>query len=221
MGLFDNVAATELYHLHGALVTRMGDVHLRNMDEMLGPHLKTTMEGFYVFLAGGAVRDAVIGEEPKDFDMWGRAEELKKAAEFYANLTGEPIVKNDLCWTVGEVQFIIGIEVGSPLEVLQRFDFTCCKGAYWFADRWQGMVDRDFYSDVSDRRIRWCDPVRKDHPLASVHHALRLAQKGWKISRMDFCLLMYAVFKRENMAQFKNAGDVHLAMMGFEYKEKS
>jgi hypothetical protein len=145
-------------------------------------------------VAGGFVRDSVLGETCRDVDVFAADADVAKrsALEFDQLLheSGEePLVKASryavtVKWNdaVAPVQFIHRRPFTDPSDVIKTFDFTVSQGSFWWAGGWHSAVSDRFYEDVRAKRIRYTSPVREEEIGGSFLRVLKLYRRGYVAS---------------------------------------
>jgi hypothetical protein len=152
-----------------------------------------------VFVGGGFLR-AVISREPvNDVDVfcsdkktaWALAEELvaeefKLRKGFSKEQVKRKIYPTDNAYTLRClnpcVQIIHRWTFKNGEDVINSFDFTVCRAAFWYdGHAWQSICDPRFYPDLAAKRLRYCNPVRIEEAGGSMLRVLKYYQKGYRI----------------------------------------
>jgi hypothetical protein len=158
------------------------------------------------FLAGGVFKSLILNEAPNDWDFWFRdkesAEKFSKALDkleytipsYLSNRDklklSKIMVKTDNAYTFkfprATIQFIIA-EVGSPQEVIGRYDFahTQC----YFDPFKSEMVCPTKYA-VSKQLV--FNP-KATTPLSALKRAFKFCGQGWTIKDNDIEAIIKAV----------------------------
>lgn len=148
--------------------------------------MRTSLAGFHlekhpnVWIAGGAVRDSVIGDTIKDIDVFGtNAESLDKFIEEelknYTRLRDTELLKEfkQGDWRVQVVyRFYVGIK-----ECLDSFDFTICQFAY---DGDKVFTTPESITDSFRKRLV-VHSIQKDFTMDSFRRVVKYVKKGYTI----------------------------------------
>lgn len=150
-------------------------------------------------VAGGFCRDAFIGEEPKDVDifavdanllaealLWFKTEakeyQLEKqktnSVNFVANMDDEQTGFRE----VPPVQFINRVFYPMHGELIKSFDWSVCQIAVYYIidDGWKGICTKAFGEDIQSGTLHYTAPERDEDPGGSVLRMMRFTQRGWK-----------------------------------------
>lgn len=145
----------------------------------LPPGLTTILKRTGVVVAGGFIRDTLIGIEPSDVDVFASEGNLQAVLQMKVPVW---IQKNKLVWeTQLEPRVIQLIMVGQNLQLqhLTRFDYTCCSVAIWWQrNQWVGTAHSQFYETLRERRlVPLCSANLR--PGSSMKRLCKLVAKGW------------------------------------------
>lgn len=150
-----------------------------------------------MIVAGGYVRDRILGEKPSDIDVFAPDRET---AERWGDHLVAVLVAGDLICTRNAytiktklpIQIIHRWTYNVPRQVVGSFDFTIAKGAIWYdqaladatgveSDGWTSMIDPLFYPDLAARRLRYSHPDRNEDAGGSLLRVLKFYQRGYRI----------------------------------------
>lgn len=171
--------------------------------------------GDRVVLGGGFVRSSVSGERPNDIDLFCKSKE--DACSYATQLAGKKkVYETGNTYSVHRVggyfvQFIHRWTYDNPAQILDSFDFTIACSAVWFENdgvsyelgsggsihkhpsQWKSLVDNDFYSDLTAKRLVYRSPQRNEDAGGSLLRVLRFVKRGFNISPEDFAAVMSRV----------------------------
>lgn len=133
-------------------------------------------------LAGGFVRDTLVGARPLDLDVFWSANIA--IPNEWVQRHGIRVTR--LAWLITDWAYdgwdipIQTIRVQTtPLEHLATFDFTVCQAGIWH-DRgtWYSTCHEKFYEDLAAKRLRLTSPAAAN-PRNGLRRALKLAARGY------------------------------------------
>lgn len=167
-----------------------------------------------VVLAGGAIRDIVCGDKPKDYDLWLSSHDY--GGEIHGWLSqlskGCPIIETNNSVGAWPYQFITRWRWDTdPAALLDEFDFTSSKWVYYYysdADELPMLLCGDFtYNDTLARVLDYDPPYERDEvPDGSLRRAFRLVARGWKITPSSIIPLAARAMHGDGQA-WRNAVD--------------
>lgn len=145
-----------------------------------GPHL---------ILAGGFIRDTLLGVTPKDVDLFTQ-ENL--AATLSSNYSGreqsrgaynvpEVAGNSRFAPTTSFYQFIYRFQFSGPEDLLDQFDYSITRAAIWYDHQdkaWQGTCWDTWYRDIASKRLVFLD--RRMEPEA-ILRLLKFTARGYSI----------------------------------------
>lgn len=174
---------------------------VKNIVAKLPEDVKRLLEHFGsgLTVAGGFCRDAFIGEEPKDVDIFAVSPEILAEAllwfkteakdyqlerqktnsvNFVSNFDDEQACFKD----VAPVQFINRVFFPMHGELIRSFDWSICQIAVYYIleDGWKGICTQEFGKDIQSETLHYTAPDRDEDPGASVLRMMRFTQRGWK-----------------------------------------
>lgn len=144
------------------------------------------------YLAGGYLRSFMLGEEPKDIDIFMEAKELEKIRWFYRPhllSRGYSCLRTANALTFRKagctpIQIITREPVtGGAKGLLESFDFTIAQACvYWEPETasLRSMVTKDFLSDTKSRTLRYTQPKRNEERAGSLLRMLKFLKMGYK-----------------------------------------
>lgn len=145
-----------------------------------------------IVLAGGIIRDTVAGLPVKDVDIFCQSRE--QAERLARELTGPFLSAHEslFAFTVDglnglklPIQYVFYKEYGDAADLVSQFDFrVCCAGIYW-ADGWRSTAVYGFHADCAGRVLHFMSQAKDAGKLTALGRALKLAQKGWKLSTQE------------------------------------
>jgi hypothetical protein len=147
-----------------------------------------------VIASGGFVRDCVNGDKVNDLDLFVTSKGLAKPlAQALAGDNRLHETENAYTVTRGlglAVQVIHRWAFTDAVALVDSFDFTIAKAAFWWAlnpdeptgsGRWESLCHVDFYADLAARRLVYVSPVREEEPGGSLLRVLKFYQRGYRI----------------------------------------
>lgn len=142
-------------------------------------------QGPKLMVAGGFIRSCVAGETVNDIDLFAPSREL--AEQFARTLAGESrIHESGNAYTVTNcrvaVQIIHRWTFDDPATMLDSFDFTIAKAAFWWdGENWRSLCDPRFYQDLAAKRLVYTNPQRNEDAGGSLLRVLKFYQRGYRI----------------------------------------
>ena len=150
------------------------------------------------YIAGGALRDLVIGSTPKDVDIFVGPDWQSAYLDYLGDASevrqGAPFDKHPASWSAGDstIERIINLtrESGTLYQIIERkdnltasemlgrFDFGLCRIAYSLTEEW--IIHNDFLLDLHHRSFT----VRANHyPEASRKRGQAFKKRfpGWSV----------------------------------------
>lgn len=143
------------------------------------------------FLAGGAIRSIICGEEVSDWDLFGPDKDSLKtwAKVLVADRSpGARLYTTNNAFTVLSsnripVQFISRWTYTGPEQLAFDFDFTICSAVIWWnGSSWHSVCHPYFYDDLAARRLRYMEPTRDEDAGASILRVNKFLKRGYSIS---------------------------------------
>lgn len=136
-------------------------------------------------LAGGFIRDVLLGEEPKDLDVFcaTRDDSFWCAASVGKHVKGSTFSRTVMDFDT-PVQFVFYREFLDAEDLVSQFDFrACATGIYWCPNRREfvGVCVSGFYEDLAAKRLTFLHQPKDEGSLVPLKRALHLAAKGWKL----------------------------------------
>nr|DAE03530.1 MAG TPA: Nucleotidyltransferase [Siphoviridae sp. ctpoI7] len=154
------------------------------------------MVGHKGFIAGGCFKNIFKNEKVKDIDMWFENEEqyhvAKKHFEALIEVSPERWVKsyeNDNVWAVYDKKKNYLLELvkkcfGTPEEILNYFDFTIVKIAYFKVEededvKYKVKFHKDFFEHLHLKRLVIDDDTTV-YPINTFERMLKYAKYGYQ-----------------------------------------
>lgn len=136
------------------------------------------------FIAGGACRSTIAGEEIKDFDIFCFSQEdYEPLKKIISNMYGETR-ENDLVFQVGSIQLVKPRQnefvktFGTPGEVVSKFDFSVCR-VYTLDGTNFIWLDDEFEDDILNKRLRIKNIIC---PISTFKRVVKYAKRGYYIN---------------------------------------
>lgn len=139
------------------------------------------------FIAGGAITSVFSGKPVNDYDVYFKDEAslLDAIRECYgygmwcACVTDRAIT---FLYNGVTVQLMTFDYFLSPQDIFDRFDFTCCMGA-WCPERKEFTLHDDFMLSLSERALRFNHGTL--YPIASQLRVMKYQDRGFSIDRRE------------------------------------
>jgi hypothetical protein len=152
------------------------------------------------FIAGGCFKDLFQGKKTRDIDIFFENEDDYKAAikQYKTRKNIKKIYSNDNCTGYRDVNKKIGIELiksifGTPQQVIEQFDFTIVKAAYFNPPSEeqdiQFIYHPDFFEHLLLKRLVIDDGMPK---------AVATLNRTWKYAKYGFGLCRESKIKLTN-----------------------
>lgn len=158
-----------------------------------------------VFIAGGSIRDHLMGKPYKDIDIYTEEEYSFQLVRLYKNfgkvtLISESATTFEINGVSTPIQIIHKIE-GSPEEVIKQFDFTINAKYLKFSDTFDKIVTNDHWSLIL------CENVLTPNTL--LERMMKFIKMGYSIQQEQFIKVLEQV-KNAN-SNFPRLSSVHLS----------
>jgi hypothetical protein len=162
----------------------------------LPPEVFGVMHKRRTILAGGFIRATIVGEEPKDIDLFVRSKDEAIQVAHALSKDGHALVTpNAITLRAGypvPVQVIHRWTYQNARELLDSFDFTVARACIEVdaGGRGDGLCDERFYRDLAARRLIYRAPIREEEPGGSLLRVLRFHAKGYRMPLADFAAVV-------------------------------
>jgi hypothetical protein len=135
------------------------------------------------WVAGGSVRDYLIGQEPKDYDIYFPNEtEYKKAERFLYENGGQVVfeTENGKKYQIGDRHYdLVKIFNNSPEDTISRFDYTICM----FAVDGERLIGGDrSMEDLQSGKLKLNFVANADSTLA---RSYKFTKRGFSMSNAE------------------------------------
>lgn len=182
---------------------------LKDLSE-LGPHRYNLIPLFKknnAIICGGAILSVFTDTKINDYDIYfknmedakkmitdlGRVTFLRKSFESENAIT---FSSNSLTIQIICNENLIG---NSAMDLIEKFDFSVCMGAYDFSiDSF--IVDKDFFSSIANHKLIFNTKV--DYPICSMIRLLKYQEKGYSIEGTELIKLILCINK-VNISNYK------------------
>lgn len=172
--------------------------------------VQSLMQTHGAFLAGGAITSTFSSAAINDFDVFfPTVESLDTALKGIAR--DDKTVETESALSViisgKRVQFI-KVVTELPHEVIRRFDFTICQGAF--------MADRTFYlgefflQHLAQRRLVF--NLTAEFPICSLYRTRKFIARGFVFSGVEAIKLGLAI----QQLKIENYGDLKKQLLGID-----
>ena len=174
---------------------KLKDKDIQKIVDQLPMGLMELMEDNNIFLAGGAIRAIIAGEEVKDFDLFtssaGKARQYAESVsekfnnEGYLETENAFTVKDDMD-SIPDIQFIHRWTFNNEWELIWSFDYTIAQAAIWFENGdWKSVAAPRFYDDLEAKQLTYTTPDREEEPGGSLLRMRKFLRMGYDISSHD------------------------------------
>ena len=174
---------------------KLTDKDVQKIVDQLPMGLMELMVTEDIFLAGGAIRAIIAGEEVKDFDLFTRsAEKAREYAERLSEVFNNEdylatenafTVKDDL-GSIPDIQFIHRWTFSNKWGLIGSFDYTIAQAAIWFENGdWKSVATPSFYDDLEAKQLVYTAPDREEEPGGSLLRMRKFLRMGYDISSYD------------------------------------
>lgn len=180
------------------------------------------MESEDVFLAGGAIRAVIAGEEIKDFDMFAAS---KEEARYYAErlsfmLECDGFLETENAFTVRDdrgiipdIQFIHRWTFDNPNDLIASFDYTIAQAAIWHDGLdWKSVASNTFLDDLHAKRLTYTAPDRHEDAGGSLLRMRKFLKRGYDISSCDMAKVIARMLNGGDMEAFSYQTEKSLAL---------
>jgi len=178
--------------------SREQSVLLKKLPELFLTILKDTN----AFVAGGAIASIFSNNKINDYDIYFRnANDYSIAVSSFKSQVGLAQCEV-VCTTPNAVTFktknkctiqLISFSFGSPSGIFDKFDFTCCMGAFLFKEG-RFFLHPEFLHHLSQRRLVY--NTNNDYPLSSLFRVRKFIQKrGYIIDAVNLVKIALAIHK--------------------------
>jgi hypothetical protein len=157
------------------------------------------------FIAGGCFKDLFQGKKTRDIDIFFENEDDYNAAikQYKTRKNIKKIYSNDNCTGYRDVKKKIGIELiksifGTPQQVIEQFDFTIVKAAYFNppSDEQdiQFIYHQDFFEHLLLKRLVIDEGMPK--AVATLNRTWKYAKYGFGLCRESKIKLTNEIIER-------------------------
>jgi len=163
-----------------------------------------------VFIAGGCILSIITNEKIKDYDILvsdkETAKELRDDFLKYQNTT---VYETKNAYTIKglgiPIQIIYRWNFNLPNEVIESFDFTVsCSCVYFDGQYYQGICHKQYYEDISSKRLTYTHPIREEDPAGSFLRLLKFYKRGYQIPLDSLASVMTRLYCGINDGYLKN-----------------
>lgn len=174
--------------------------------------LMELMEDNNIFLAGGAIRAIIAGEEVKDFDLFTSS---KEKARQYAEILSEKFNNEDYLETenaftvkdeldsITDIQFIHRWTFTNEWELIGSFDYTIAQAAIWFENGdWKSVAAPSFYDDLEAKQLVYTAPDREEELGGSLLRMRKFLRMGYDISSYDMAKVISRLLNGVDLNHF-------------------
>jgi hypothetical protein len=153
-----------------------------------------------LFVGGGFLRDVILGEWPKDIDVFGTNADLVRDVAMALGTDRGPDHLKPTVYSITvrgrheadwPIQFVWTWPVADCLTAISRMDFTMCQaGIWWNKGQWRSVASAQFADDIKARRLRYTRPEREGTAGRSFVRAMNFVARGWKFPPGEIAVLM-------------------------------
>jgi hypothetical protein len=164
---------------------------LKNID----PEVQQELRACKAFIAGGAITSVYSGAAIKDYDIYSRSvgncstlmQFFMSKCNYHPDQPNKVLSETDCAVTYRykdrTYQVIKMVEMmGEVRDVLEKFDFTICMGAYDFHG--EGMLlHPDFLRHIAQRRLVF--NINSGYPICALFRTRKFMARGYKMSGVE------------------------------------
>lgn len=184
------------------------------LNHRLGEKLRTVLQEFGGYVAGGAVTSIFRSRPIQDFDLFFRdADSLKPALGRLRELAddGSKIIETDAAISVTiDAKRVQGVRAtsGDPQHVIQSFDFTICQAA--FVPDYTFIFGPRFMQHLAQRRLVF--NLKAEYPICSLFRARKFIKRGFDFPGIEAIKLGLSIQK----LQISTYSDLKKQLMGID-----
>lgn len=146
-----------------------------------------------VVCAGGFIRSCIANEDVNDIDLFVPDKEFGLTlANSLLSDSRRKLITTDNAYTIlgphAPIQVIHRWTFDSPEKVVESFDFTIARGAFWYSAApeaispfFESLCADNFYSDLAAKRLVYTCPNRNEDAGGSMLRVLKFYQRGYRI----------------------------------------
>lgn len=171
--------------------------------------LEKYMAGHHGYIAGGCFKNIFTNSKIKDVDIFFRTKvDFENAVEiFKEKIDVEPDhwkqgYKSDKVWSVidliGKIRLELNrSEFGEPIKILQSFDFTITKFAYYSFlndeedNEFEVIFQKDYFEHLQTKRLVLDDTI--PFPVSTFNRSYRYQKYGYGLCRESKVKLLNAI----------------------------
>lgn len=186
----------------------------------LGPHRYNLIPYFKknkAMICGGAILSVFTETKINDYDIYFRtfsdAYSMIKDLEKISYLAKVFTTENAVTFKSKEltIQIICGENLfgNSPMDLIDKFDFSVCMGAYDFnTDLF--TVDKNFFTSIANHKLIF--NVKVDYPICSMIRLLKYQEKGYSIEGTELMKLILCI----NKVNINNYKELRRQLLGID-----
>ena len=194
----------------------MNEEHKREariLKDIMSPTFYNAMTTSKGYLAGGAIRGVFCSEPIVDFDIFFRSRiNFDNFVSSFDKGESPTFTTTDTAWThidEDKVTYqLICAEFGEPSEVIKKFDFSCCMGA-WEPEK-GFILDKQFLKHCSQHRLVF--NANAGFPICSMWRAIKFIKRGWKLPAIESIKLALSI----NHLNLTNHAELKRQLLGID-----
>jgi hypothetical protein len=132
------------------------------------------------FLAGGAISSILLGEPPRDYDIFA----VDEGSFQFARLSNKFDKETRYSYSKDDVTLIKGVFANIPEHVVSTFDFSHVKCFATSAHK--ACIPDETLADIRNRRLRY---TGGRNPVNSLVRSYKFQARGWKMATADMLKL--------------------------------
>lgn len=163
----------------------------------------------HAIIAGGAVTSVFSSQPINDYDIYFRGPELMAS---FQRLLDDPHTITDCADTYkidGKLFQAIKVYHGTPYDIIEKFDFTICQGAYDFLAN-DFYLGENFLKHLAQKRLVYTG--LSEFPIASLYRLKKYIQRGFACSGIEIIKLALQIQRLE----ISNYGQLRRQLMGID-----
>jgi hypothetical protein len=192
------------------------------LRKLMGPRFESAISSFNGFIAGGAVRSVFSSDHVADLDVFfdtrtdfdnciAALDDGEHSPTFtFTDSAATHISNGTDAADIPRMRYqLICAEFGTPKQIIQKFDFTMCMGAFDVATG-EFILDELFLKHVAQKRL--CYNSNGVYPICSLWRAAKFIKRGWRLPGIEAIKLALAI----NNLGMKDYKDLRTQLMGID-----
>lgn len=162
-------------------------------------HLNIFLEGHNGYIAGGCFKDIFNNKKPKDIDIFfNNCDDFENAEDYFdKSKEYKYVYSSDNAYCYKHLKTGIYVDIickiyGKPEDVIEQFDFSITKYAYYKEKEKYVSVFNDFYFKHLENKVL-CFNGEIPYPVHTLKRLVRYIQRGYSPTFDSLCCLVSAI----------------------------